>query len=70
MATDGFSDQKIETSLFPDLTLLRHIASCLLQQKLWPSRRTTCNQQNDMMCLPSHGGFSSKLNATSLAISK
>jgi hypothetical protein len=51
--------------------LFRPIASCLLQQKLWPSERTTCDWQNKILSYsPSHGGFPSVLIATSLAISK
>ena len=51
--------------------LFRPMASCLLQQKLWPSERTTCDWQNQKyICSPSRGGFPSVLIATSLANSK
>ena len=57
-------------ALFPDLTSFRRTASCLLQQKWWPSERTTCDQRKKQCCSPSRGGFPSVLIATSLAISK
>jgi len=46
-----FSDHKVETTLFPNLTLFRRTASCLLQQKSWPSERTTCDlaKNNDIV---------------------
>jgi hypothetical protein len=48
-ATKMVPKLQIKTALFPDLTLFRHIASCLLQQKLWSSKRTTSNQQNSVL---------------------
>jgi hypothetical protein len=56
-------------TLFPDLTSFRRTASCLLQQKWWPSEGTTCDRRKQC-CSPSRGGFPSVLIATSLAISK
>jgi hypothetical protein len=55
--------------LFPDLTLFRRTASRLLQRKLWPSERTTCDQQKQHVHR-GRGGFPSVLIAASLAISK
>ena len=70
-ATDGLSDHKVKSPCSPISHWQGRIASCLLQQKSWPSERTTCDWQNNMLCgSPSHGGFSSVLTATSLAIGK
>jgi hypothetical protein len=59
--------RSMKTTLFPVLTLFRCNISChSLQQKSCPSQRTACNQRKTL----DHGGFSTFLIATRLAISK